>query len=53
MAKFGQTRDFYKEKPVPDSIFQVYREQFSYDKTDLKARVESRKKALRVGFKRR
>jgi len=42
MAKFGETKDFYKEKPVPDSIFQVYKEQFSYDKTDLDARVESR-----------
>jgi cephalosporin-C deacetylase-like acetyl esterase len=38
----GETREFYKEKPVADSIFQVYREQFSYDKTDLDARVESR-----------
>jgi len=45
MAKFAQTRDFYKEKPVPDSVFQVYREQFSYDKTDLKARVEARKES--------
>ena len=26
------TIDFYKEKPVPDSIFQVYKEQFSYDR---------------------
>ncbi|NIN93158.1 SUMF1/EgtB/PvdO family nonheme iron enzyme, partial [bacterium] len=42
MAKSGEARDFYKEKPVPDSIFQVYKEQFSYDKTDLDARVESR-----------
>ncbi len=42
MIKFGETRDFYKEKPVADSIFQVYKEQFSYDKTDLNARVESR-----------
>lgn len=33
--------DFYKEQPVSDAIFHVYREQFSYDKTDLKARVES------------
>jgi dienelactone hydrolase len=33
--------DFYKEKPVPDDIFQVYKDQFSYDRTDLKARVES------------
>jgi dienelactone hydrolase len=42
---FGKTIDFYKEKPVPDSIFQVYREQFSYDKTDLKARVEWRQES--------
>ncbi len=42
MAKFGETKDFYKEKPVQDSIFQIYKEQFSYDKTDLDARVESR-----------
>ncbi|MDA2930548.1 dienelactone hydrolase family protein [Acidobacteria bacterium AH-259-O06] len=42
MAKFAETRNFYKEKPVADSIFQVYKEQFSYDKTDLNARVESR-----------
>jgi pimeloyl-ACP methyl ester carboxylesterase len=39
---FGETRDSYKEKPVPDSIFQVYKEQFLYDKTDLNARLESR-----------
>ncbi|MCJ7485939.1 MAG: protein kinase [Candidatus Aminicenantes bacterium] len=39
--KIGETIDFYKEKPVPDAIFQVYKEQFSYDKKDLKARVES------------
>jgi dienelactone hydrolase/tRNA A-37 threonylcarbamoyl transferase component Bud32 len=37
-----QTVDFYKETPVPDSVFKVYRNQFSYDKTDLHARVESR-----------
>ena len=39
---FGKTVDFYREKPVPDPIFQVYKEQFFYDKTDLKAHVESR-----------
>jgi len=38
----GETIDFYKEKPVSDPIFQVYKEQVSYDKTDLDARVESR-----------
>lgn len=41
----GETVDFYKEKPVADSIFQVYKEQFSYDKTDLKARVETRQES--------
>ena len=35
--------DLYKKKPVADSVFQAYREQFSYDKTDLQARVEWRK----------
>jgi dienelactone hydrolase/predicted Ser/Thr protein kinase len=42
---FGETESFAKQKPVPDSVFQVYREQFSYDKTDLKARVESKKES--------
>jgi len=42
MVEYGETIDVYKEKPVPDSIFQVYKEQFSYDKTELNARVESR-----------
>jgi len=42
LATFSETRDLYKEKPVPDSIYQVYKEQFSYDKTDLNARVEWR-----------
>jgi dienelactone hydrolase/predicted Ser/Thr protein kinase len=39
---YGESVDYSKETPVSDSIFQVYREQFSYDKTDLRARVESR-----------
>jgi dienelactone hydrolase len=34
--------DFYKEKPVPDAVFQIYKGQFSYDKTDLNAKVEWR-----------
>ncbi|HEC62717.1 MAG TPA: hypothetical protein ENI27_10775, partial [bacterium] len=42
MITFGETRDFYKEQPVSDAIFQVYKEQFSYDKTALNARLESR-----------
>ena len=28
-------RDYYAETPVGDEIFEVYREQFSYDRTDL------------------
>ena len=30
---------------MPDSVFQVYKDQFSYDKTGLKARVEWRKES--------
>jgi len=41
----GETEDYAKQKPVADSVFQVYKEQFSYDKTDLKARVESKKES--------
>ena len=41
----GRVIDLYKEKPVPDSVFQAYREQFSYDKTDLRARIESRQES--------
>jgi dienelactone hydrolase/predicted Ser/Thr protein kinase len=37
-----ETKDLYKEKPVPDDVFRVYRELYSYDKTDLKAKVEAR-----------
>jgi formylglycine-generating enzyme required for sulfatase activity/dienelactone hydrolase len=35
-------RDFYREKPVSDEVFAVYREQFSYDAHDLGARRETR-----------
>jgi dienelactone hydrolase len=38
--ELGEVRDFYKETPVSDSFFQVYKEEFDYDKTDLDARVE-------------
>ncbi len=34
-----------RQKPVADAIFQVYKEQFSYDKTDLKVRMESKKES--------
>ena len=42
-AGFEEDVDYYKQTPVRDSVFQVYKEQFSYDKTDLKARMESKK----------
>jgi len=41
-VKTEEVPDFYKVKPVPDSVFQIYREQFSYDKRDFNARVEWR-----------
>jgi dienelactone hydrolase len=37
-----EVRDLYKDKPVPDDVFRVYKELFSYDKTDLKAKVDAR-----------
>jgi len=40
--EFYPTRDYRKEQPVPDSIFDVYRAQFDYDATDLNAAVEER-----------
>jgi cephalosporin-C deacetylase-like acetyl esterase len=35
-------RDYSRESPVGNDIFQVYRQQFAYDRTDLDAKVESR-----------
>ena len=40
--EYEEMRDFYKEKPVPDAIFQVYKDQFFYGKMDLNDHVESR-----------
>ena len=42
MAGLGETRDFYREQPVSDAIFQVYKEQFAYDKSPLNARLETK-----------
>jgi len=41
-VEYGETFDVYSVKPVSDTIFQVYKEQFAYDKTDLNAQLESR-----------
>ncbi|MCJ7485196.1 MAG: protein kinase, partial [Candidatus Aminicenantes bacterium] len=35
-----EAEDLSKLEPVPDSTFKIYKEQFSYDKADLDARVE-------------
>ncbi len=45
MTKSAPPREYDKEKPVPDAIFQVYKEQFSYDKADLNARLESKQES--------
>jgi serine/threonine protein kinase/formylglycine-generating enzyme required for sulfatase activity len=37
------SRSYDNAVPVPDAVFQSYRNQFSYDETDLKAVVEERK----------
>jgi eukaryotic-like serine/threonine-protein kinase len=36
-------RDYYHDKPVSDAIFQIYKEQFTYDRLPLDARVEWKK----------
>jgi dienelactone hydrolase len=36
------TLDFTKQKPVPDLVFAVYKDQFSYDRKELNPRVEWR-----------
>jgi len=35
------TRDFYKEKPVSDEVFNIYKRQLAYDKGELDSVVES------------
>jgi serine/threonine protein kinase len=42
LIKIKGFTDFYKEKPVSDQIFQVYKEQYAYDKVGLDFRLESR-----------
>jgi dienelactone hydrolase len=39
---FKEWRDFSKEKPVPDNVFAIYKNQFLYDSTDLQAVIEER-----------
>lgn len=37
---FKPPRDYARQQPVSDEIFEVYREQFAYDRTELDPRVE-------------
>ena len=37
--------DYYKEKPAPDVVYQVYRAMFDYDKKPLDAKIEWRAEA--------
>jgi formylglycine-generating enzyme required for sulfatase activity len=37
-------RDFWKEKPVSDEVYEAYRGLYDYDKTELNARVEDTEK---------
>ncbi len=42
LVKIKGFPDFFKQKPVSDQIFQVYKEQYAYDKFDLDSRLELR-----------
>jgi cephalosporin-C deacetylase-like acetyl esterase len=39
---FNEPIDFYTQMPVTDDVFEAYKNQFSYDKTELNAQVESK-----------
>jgi serine/threonine protein kinase/predicted esterase len=41
-VKALEAPDFSKQSPVTDEVFRIYRDQFSYDKSDLNARIEWR-----------
>jgi serine/threonine protein kinase/dienelactone hydrolase len=39
-VKVSELPDFYKMTPVPNSVFQIYKERFFYDRTNLNSSVE-------------
>ncbi|NNM07499.1 MAG: hypothetical protein HKO65_20580 [Gemmatimonadetes bacterium] len=41
----SRIEDLQAREPVPDAVFNAYREQFAYDTTDLNAQVESREES--------
>jgi dienelactone hydrolase len=40
--ELGELRDYYKEQPVSDEIFEIYKKQFLYDSIALNANLEKR-----------
>jgi eukaryotic-like serine/threonine-protein kinase len=40
--EYKERKDFSKDKPVPENIFTIYKNQFLYDSTDLNAVIEER-----------
>jgi dienelactone hydrolase len=40
--EYKERKDFSKDKPVPENIFTIYKNQFLYDSTDLKVVIEER-----------
>lgn len=42
MTRFNEFQYYTGKKPVPDEIFKAYKEQFSYDKSELDAKIDSR-----------
>ena len=47
MTVFNKVRYYENQEPVSDKIFRIYKEQFSYDKTDLDSRIDSRDESPR------
>jgi serine/threonine protein kinase len=44
---YPESRDLRSQEPVSDEVFQVYKDQFSYDPSPLNPRVESREESPR------
>jgi dienelactone hydrolase len=40
--KYSVQRDFYKEEPITETEFQIFKNQFLYDKEELNAEIEER-----------
>lgn len=40
--KYQEMRNYHEEKPVPDAVYEAYREQFYYDKEDFEVHLDAR-----------